>query len=145
LHFLILLTILVPTVSPRVLKTFYSSEETGGGYTRFFLVKETIEVIRRYPFFGVGLGNGVRALLDYYFFEGAPHFFSGVHNAFLGIALEVGLIGLLIFLLFLYFSLRLIVKASFKQKRSLKPLCLGAILGIFGLLSPYFSRICILT
>lgn len=65
---------------------------------RFSLVQIAIKMIKTSPLAGVGLNNFIPRLPDYWQQFGMTYWLQPVHNIFLLIAAETGLVGLLIFL-----------------------------------------------
>ena len=68
---------------------------------RLYLNQIAIEMIQENPLIGVGLNNFIPRLPDYWQTPEAVRFLQPVHNIFLLVAAETGLVGLLIFLWFL--------------------------------------------
>ncbi len=64
-----------------------------------------IEMIRKFPIFGVGLGNFLVMLPEFYPGRGQTHFFQPAHNIYLLITAETGLIGLGVVFLLIYATL----------------------------------------
>jgi len=89
-----------PEVSARV---FESSVSEPAIQERLFFNEVGLDTVRQnYPqlFFGVGIGNFVHHYMQ--FFPGlAPHLYQPVHNIFILIASEIGILGLIAFVLFL--------------------------------------------
>ncbi len=73
---------------------------------RLQLNNAAIEMIQENPLVGVGLNNFIPRLPDYWQTSEAVRFLQPVHNIFLLIAAEIGLIGLLIFLWFLILTFK---------------------------------------
>ncbi|MBI4709288.1 MAG: O-antigen ligase family protein [Candidatus Portnoybacteria bacterium] len=72
--------------------------------------KIALDFIKGHPIFGVGHGNFVWTISSYSFMK--PWMWQPVHNIYLLIAAEIGVVGLLVFLWFLY----LIIEGFFKRK-----------------------------
>lgn len=70
---------------------------------RFFFNEVGVDTVRQnYPqlFFGVGMGNFVSHYMQY--LPGlAPHLYQPVHNVFILVASEIGILGLIAFVIFL--------------------------------------------
>lgn len=105
--------------------SFFSEEATT---QRINLAQVALLIIKESPLFGVGLNNFIVHLPKFWVPSGV-YFLQPVHNIFLLVAAETGLIGLLVFLWFLWLMVRRLI---FKGKTFLL-LALGAILftGIF--------------
>ncbi len=94
---------------------------------RMFLLQNAVQLIRAHPFFGVGLGNFIPAQLELSFSRGQYNFLQPVHNIYLLIASEAGLIGLGFFLYFLFYLL----KKSYPLSIISYPLFIILFLGLF--------------
>ena len=130
----LIVIICIYIVLPRVFKTFYIFEETGGGWTRIIMARETLNIIMQYPIFGVGQGMGSVEVFDFSPRDVNSHFFSGVHNGFLSIALESGFVGLFLFFLFFYFSLKEVIDNLSKLNQKKKLIAFGGITAIMVLM-----------
>lgn len=131
-------------ISPRIINSFYLFNETGGGWTRIIMAKEALNLIEQYPIFGVGLAMGPVEVFNFDPRTIATHFFSGVHNGFLSLALESGLVGLCLFLIFIYFSMRGIINNLRKLNLEKRIISLGGITAIMALMinalfQPFFN------
>ncbi len=86
-----------PEISARF--QIFSGEQAVG--LRLFYNQVAYDTIQQYPWLGIGLGNFVWEIKDIFnLFSNWLH--QPVHNVYLLIASEVGLIGLIIFLMFIY-------------------------------------------
>jgi O-antigen ligase len=65
-----------------------------------------IEMIKKSPIIGVGLGNFLVRLPEFYQGKGQVRFLQPAHNIYLMIAAETGLVGLGLFLWFLFLTYR---------------------------------------
>ena len=86
-----------PAIHERTLRAF---QDIGGGATiRFEIWKETLKIIRAYPFFGAGFNQFHEALREFnpLLYNTTMH----THNMYLKIAVETGLVGLAAFLFFI--------------------------------------------
>jgi len=94
---------------------------------RIFLIQNALQLVKAHPIFGVGLGNFIPAQLELSFPRGQYNFLQPVHNVYLLIASETGLIGLGLFLYFLFYL--------FKKRRPISviacPLFIILFLGLF--------------
>lgn len=88
-----------PELSPRI----FSFSEDEAVSLRVFYNKTAFLIIKNYPWLGLGLGNFVWEI-EQIFSLFPSWLYQPVHNIYLLIASEVGLVGLALFLLFLYFS-----------------------------------------
>jgi len=90
---------------PEVLSRFNISAGEQSISLRLFYSQTSFLIIQEYPLLGIGVGNFVweiRQMLDLL----SSWIHQPVHNIYLLIASETGLIGLFIFLMFLYQLLR---------------------------------------
>ena len=81
-------------------------------FQRTQLIKSSILMIKEYALTGVGLNNFIVYLPNYWAQIGFTYWLQPVHNIFLLIMTEIGLIGLLIFLWFLFLTFKRIFKKS---------------------------------
>ncbi len=97
--------------------------------------KAGIEMIKDYPFFGIGVGSFVRHFLDYKDVIKLSNRPENAHNYFIQIGAEIGLIGLAIFLclIIIIFRYGVIVLKRLKEKYW-KFVSLGILTGIAGFL-----------
>ncbi|MFI5171666.1 MAG: O-antigen ligase family protein [Chitinophagales bacterium] len=99
----------------KLLITFNEVEYDNSVNSRKEIWKATGELISQNTFFGTGSGDAEQELVDTYY---KNNFKKGVderyntHNQFLQIAVETGLIGLILFLAFLFFCLRLAIRSK---------------------------------
>ena len=70
---------------------------------RIFLIQNALQLVKAHPIFGVGLGNFIPAQLELSFSRGQYNFLQPVHNVYLLVASEAGLIGLALLLYFLFY------------------------------------------
>ncbi len=135
-------------VLPRLEKSFYSfGMDEGGGYLRQEQIKETIKLISVKPLFGTGSGMSVLEELSFNplgIFGKIP---LAVHNWYLLIAVEHGIIPLVLFIIFLVISLKQIFEEvlKLKQTRTNQMLKIGGIAAIFsvliaGVFQPYIGE-----
>lgn len=97
-----------------VLSTFFSTiiidrlfgdNSTDSLESRAYLIRAAIQIIRNYPWFGVGLHNF--GIACYGFFPGHSYFIKSVHNIFLLMASETGILGSIIFSIWLFYILKI--------------------------------------
>lgn len=99
---------------PRIIRTFNTLQESGGGDLRLQQIKEALEAISQYALFGVGLGMNVS-----YFFQNVPKsvifgFPNQIHNGYLLLATETGVISTILILSFISMTLHKIIKGAKK-------------------------------
>jgi O-antigen ligase len=122
---------------PRLINTFFALEIYGGGYTRIELIRESLRTISQHPFFGVGLGMDI-----FYSYQQslgrAPGVFSyfpeAVHNGYLRLLSQVGIISFLIFLWVCFLFIKKLAAAIKKEKRLMVKIILLSV--FFGLVAP---------
>jgi O-antigen ligase len=76
---------------------------------RLKLTDETIRILKNYPITGVGINQSVVTYISDPIYSIYPSFkdkYYRIHNSFLEIAAETGIIGLVLFFLFLSFSIK---------------------------------------
>ena len=127
----------------------YSVENNNSVFDRLLLVRNSLEMIKDHPFFGAGLNNW-KLLFPKYGVQGTEVIVSGVmnfehpHNDYLLIIAEQGIIGLLFYLWFFIYVLRVILKeVRTSQKQEFIYVILWAVIAfiIIGLFSYPRSRI----
>jgi putative inorganic carbon (HCO3(-)) transporter len=84
---------------PDIILSRLTSSDQGSAYSRFTLARTALAIIKDHPFVGVGLNNYSLVSTQYGATVIGPQFV--VHNAYLLIAAETGLVGLAAFLSFL--------------------------------------------
>jgi putative inorganic carbon (hco3(-)) transporter len=104
----------IPSVGERALERYmtipqYQSEETWSG--RWSIWQGALEVIASHPILGVGVGNFAEFAIDHSTLIAAHSLRDGeivgvAHNMFLGVASELGLVGLILFLGILFFAFK---------------------------------------
>jgi len=106
---------------------------------RIRLAQTSIEMIKQNPLAGVGLNNFVVRLSEYWPIE-AVRFLQPVHNIFLLVAAETGLIGLLIFLWFLYLTFKRLITYHLLRSSKLRLSLITSLTAILllGLFDHYF-------
>ena len=82
---------------------------------RIELISSAIEIIRNHPFTGVGLGNFIPALNTVREPLSVGLYFQPVHNIFLLVASETGILGCILFLWFLIKTIRRLLSKMGKQ------------------------------
>lgn len=87
---------------PRIENIKFSISQTWGSFNaRLFLIKEAFKIISLYPLLGVGLFNFVPVMVRLTKVPKNVIYLSSVHNIYLLLASEIGLMGVIIFLFFL--------------------------------------------
>ena len=138
LFLLIIICLLIMTYFawPEVLSRFNVSVGEQSISLRLFYSQTSFLIIQEYPLLGIGVGNFVweiRQMLDLL----SSWMHQPVHNIYLLIASETGLIGLFIFLMFLYQLLRQFSK-KLKDKKSYLLLLIVCAFLFFGLFDHFF-------
>ncbi len=119
-----------PTVKKRLFHDDYRSAEQ-----RIPLNQAALSVIRQYPVFGVGLNNGGKVFKQ---FDATgksriwKHSGHVVHNMFLAVCMDVGVVGLLAFLGIFVVSLRAAFKILFRVSLWYRGVLIGVSAGIIG-------------
>jgi putative inorganic carbon (HCO3(-)) transporter len=123
----LLLAALLTTVPNPFVKGLTRTERTVHG--RMLLSEIAFTLIQHHPFFGVGLNNYTHASRQYDFTREqiVTAWNSPVHNLFLFIAGEIGLVGLICFVVFLIRALTALIPAM----RSPDPFILSVGGGLF--------------
>ena len=103
---------------------------------RIELSKAAFRMVRSSPVFGVGLGNFIPKLSDFSRSREAIYWLQPVHNIFFLVAAETGLVGLGIFLWFLVFTFKRLLKPLLTINYSLLT-TLASVLAL-GLFDHYF-------
>jgi O-antigen ligase len=130
----LLLAVFLVVVPNPIYKGLTRTEETA--YGRWPLAKIAATMISHHPLFGIGLNNFTHASRQYDFTpeQISAAWNSPVHNLFLFIAGEIGLVGLTCFLIFI---LR-VVTALTPALRSLDPFILSVGTGLIFSLMAFF-------
>lgn len=110
--FLLISFLLIFRLSDRLLNSIYSFSETGGISTRSIQYQEAWEVLKRSPI--LGIGDQMFIPISYQLFpKGVMSYFpENVHQGFFLFTIERGLIGLFIYLFFLYYFIRNVEQSS---------------------------------
>lgn len=105
---------------PRIAKTFYSFDESGGAYLRLKQASEVLHLIQNSPVFGVGTGMSVLEAIEFTRRSVFLSFPFPIHNYYLLTAVETGIVGFIItiaIVIILFLSLAKSVKKSMPLKR----------------------------
>ncbi len=115
----------------------FFEHDYGSAYGRIPHMQVAFNIIRHKPFFGVGLNNytEVGRQYDHTPEQIVPLWNSPVHNLFLFVAGEIGLIGLGAFLLFLLAIVRTLLPAIRSPDPAVASIGLGLLLGLLAFLS----------
>lgn len=121
-----------------LMKERFFSEDYGSSRGRLPLMRVAWDIIQQNPIFGTGL-NTYSEVMDHY---DPKHLLEGfefpVHNTYLFIAAEIGIPGLLFFLLFVGSIAVGVLKMHRKSKGSLVYVSIGLLGGILALLTHGF-------
>lgn len=96
----------------RLLYLQYVFAESAGWKTRLLLIQEAIKLIVRYPFLGVGTGMFIPAAFNEQRYDDTPgisimrYFPEGVHNGYLLLTAENGIVSLLVLILIIFLIVR---------------------------------------
>ena len=93
------------------LQSFSYIFSLGSGRGRVELTEEAVEMIRSFPFFGVGLNHFTQTMVTQNVSGAAAYFLYPVHNTWLLFASELGLPAVFLFVLFVLYILRRIPKS----------------------------------
>lgn len=117
--------------------TFFSyllQHKLGG---RLYPAKDAIQIIKDFPLFGVG-GENFRYIFPLYRTFEAP-FYNYLHNDFLQLVVEKGILGAFFyFSFFIFISKEILVKIKVRRSPSLKILSIGIISGLAGVAAHSF-------
>ena len=127
------ITLAIPSIAQDILERYstlsqYQAESTWAG--RWDIWRAAFYIIATHPFLGVGAGNFAYTAIDYSSVVAGHSADKGeimgvAHNIFLGIASELGLVGLTLFLGILFFAFRTALMVS--QRSALG---IGILLGL---------------
>ncbi len=104
----------------------------GAAYSRIPMMKTALNIIGHNPLLGIGINNYAESMIDY---DVTGHSFSlyrPVHNLFLLIAAETGLLGLLFFLWLLVRAILMGLKMLQSFKGTDASIVIGIIAGLIG-------------
>ena len=118
-----ILIFLIPQTKKRILSTFESGNQT----TRIYFLKETPKLVLKQFVLGYGPDSFRKVFYEHYpNFPERGHFHP--HNMYLHILFELGILGLLTFLVLFYKILEWLIKAYYlSQEKFVKSLILGTI------------------
>jgi O-antigen ligase len=114
------------------LLTFTSHLSTNEAFfQRTQLIKDSFLMIKDYPLSGVGLNNFIVYLPNYWSLTGFTYWLQPVHNFYLLLISEIGYLGFLIFLWFLFLTYQRIFLGEKNKKFLLTALSVVFFLGFF--------------
>jgi putative inorganic carbon (HCO3(-)) transporter len=118
-----ILIFLIPQTKKRILSTFESGNQT----TRIYFLKETPKLVLKQFVLGYGPDSFRKVFYEHYLdFPEQGHFHP--HNMYLHILFELGILGLLTFLVLFYKILEWLIKVYYlSQEKFVKSLILGTI------------------
>lgn len=123
-------------IIPRLLLTLNSTTEGAGISIRIKMIKEAFEAFQLNPFIGYGVGTNVY-VLHTLIPDGYTSFFPvSIHMAFIQMLLEVGIVGLIFFVIPFLILLREIVN----KKRSINEQFFAFIPGCVGIIIYYMIQ-----
>ena len=102
--------------------------------TRFGIWRKSLPMVAERPWLGVGEGNYSKASPGFGLLDIGGLHYDHAHNTFLTIAIETGLIGLALFVLFLWSAARSALRALRARQSRMFPLALGMTAALCGLL-----------
>ncbi len=130
--FLLFAYILIFKLGTRMINSIYSFSEFGGVNTRLEQYKEAIEVFKKSPIFGIG--DEMFIPTSYQLFPSGvmTYFPENVHNGFLLFTIERGLLGLIVYLIFIILT---VIKISqSKIKKINKSIVYSGLIAIFSVM-----------
>lgn len=108
------------------------SEDYGAAESRIWMMKTSFNIIKQSPFLGIGMNNYVERMAEFDKTGFSQSFYYPVHNQFLLIASETGMLGLLLFLLAIFYAMKISFQAFKKSTGILAGTALGVISGFIG-------------
>ncbi len=91
-------------------------------FQRIQLIQASVLMFKNFPFSGVGLNNFIVYLPDFWPLTGFTYFFQPVHNIYLLVLAELGFLGLVLFLWFLFLCFKKFLKIFLLNKGELNNL-----------------------
>jgi len=129
----ILIVLLLSVIGIEPIKYRFASLREGF-FQRLSVFKDSYQMIKDFPSFGIGLGNFQFAFSSYLSFFSEGYYFYP-HNDYIQIITETGLIGFSFFFLFLLKVFKTILKRLFtRQDPFARSMVIGGICGLFSLL-----------
>jgi O-antigen ligase len=126
---------------PRVLNSIYFFDESGGYPLRAQMIEESIGAIYQQPILGYGVGTNARTLLQLHPESYVKYFPFAVHNGYLQMMLESGILATFFFFLPFLIYLRTLFTRSHQQLQSwLCGVTIAAVLSYY-LFLPYYGKV----
>lgn len=144
LYAILAVVILSTLTIPRIVSIRYSGQE-GSLSIRSDMIKEGMEIFRMNPWTGFGAHTGVHVMLEYIPWGYIQDFPFEIHNAYLQMALESGIIGIVSFFLpFLVLvrsnMLGLVYQHAVKKAWFFNPFLIEALL-VYYIVQPHAGRL----
>ncbi|GEM_PF-2007289 len=111
-----------------------TGEDYGSAYSRIPMMQIAFEIIKANPILGIGLNNYTIVMSSYDTTGITYEYFQPVHNAYLQLAAEIGIGGLLFFLIFLVMLYRTGIQTLRQADEFHREHLIGIICGITALL-----------
>ncbi len=129
-------------IIPRIEKSILTLSSGGSGYSRIELIQESLNLISKFPLFGVGSGMSVLGM----FLEnpkGPMYYFPTVpHNIYLHLAMELGIPTVILFFLFLFILIKAPTRKTYEIKNAIsKKIVLASFICLLfnGIFQPIYS------
>jgi len=124
-------------IKPITIRLF--EEDYGAARARIPMIKVASNIIKQHPIFGIGINNYSEVIIHY---DNTPEQISiydphAVHNLYMFIAAETGILSLLLFLLILYEVLRCCWKNIYSQDKYLSSVGIAFFCGFIALIINY--------
>ncbi len=107
-------------------------EDYGAAESRIWMMQTSFNIIKQNPLLGIGMNNYVERMAEFDKTGFNQSFYYPVHNQFLLIASETGILSLLLFLSALYYAMKMSFQAFKKSNGSLAGSALGVLSGFIG-------------
>lgn len=111
-----------------------TGEDYGSAYSRIPMMQIAFEIIKANPIFGVGLNNYTVVMPSYDSTGITYTYFQPVHNVFLQLVAEIGIGGLLVFIIFIIMLYRTAIITLRKADEFHREHLIGLICGITAML-----------
>ena len=122
---------------PRVARTVYSSQASGGLTLRIKQITQSMELLESYPLTGVGTGMSVVSIIERNKKGVFTEFPSPIHNYYFLLAVENGLPSLTLMLIIIVIIIRNFISANTPLTFAFVSVVIVVILG--GLFQPFFD------